>query len=388
MKTAINKALPLLSGLVLMMAGGGLQSTLLGVRATQGGFDTLTTGVIMSLYYAGTLAGALMAPGLVRRVGHTRVFAAVAALESCLMLVHGLFVVPWVWALVRASSGFCSALFFIVVESWLNDLSTNRIRGRIMGLYLLLLYAAMAAGQFMMTLPDPAGMTLFAAAAILMALSSVPVMLSNRPAPVFAVCERAGIAALFKQSPFGVMTIFLSGIACGAMFSFGAVYAAQSGFGIPAIAGFMAAFLLGGAAFPVPLGGISDRFPRRDVIVAVSFLTAALALLCSVLTGAGLYYALLAAVFVYGGLNLSFYGLGAAYINDRLDPSQFVAASSTMILVNGAGSFFGPLCVAGLMKIAGPGAFFPALCVLFMALFLGAVFRQAQDSRALPDEVL
>src|SRR5262249_30455240 len=87
-------AWPLFAGLALMMAGNGLLGTLIGVRATEQGFNKLVTGLIMSLYYAGYMAGTRAAPNLLRNVGHIRVFSALASLAAAVALLYGLFVTP------------------------------------------------------------------------------------------------------------------------------------------------------------------------------------------------------------------------------------------------------------------------------------------------------
>ena len=70
----------LLVGVGFMMLGNGLQGTLLGLRATYEGFPTFVTGIMMSGYFVGVFIGSMFAPTLVGRVGHIRVFAALAGL--------------------------------------------------------------------------------------------------------------------------------------------------------------------------------------------------------------------------------------------------------------------------------------------------------------------
>ena len=66
----------------ILMLGAGLQGTLLGVRATLEGFPTLVIGAVMAAYYVGYVAGSLVAPSLIHRVGHIRVFAALSSVTS------------------------------------------------------------------------------------------------------------------------------------------------------------------------------------------------------------------------------------------------------------------------------------------------------------------
>src|ERR1700678_1054253 len=99
--SAIMANAPLLLGMGVLMLGAGLTSTLLGLRATLEGFPTLVTGAIMSCYYVGYVLGTFIAPRLLRKVGHIRVFAALAAVASAAILVQGGFVDPFVWGAMR-----------------------------------------------------------------------------------------------------------------------------------------------------------------------------------------------------------------------------------------------------------------------------------------------
>ncbi|HEY6453018.1 MAG TPA: hypothetical protein VIX87_10515, partial [Steroidobacteraceae bacterium] len=100
---------PLLVGMGVLMLGAGLQGTLLGLRATLEGFPPVVTGLIMSCYYVGYLLGTVGAPRMLRRVGHIRVFAALAAVASAAILVQGRFVSPVPWCAMRLVSGLCFA---------------------------------------------------------------------------------------------------------------------------------------------------------------------------------------------------------------------------------------------------------------------------------------
>ena len=106
MIAAILSVWALLAGIALLMAGSGLQGSLLGLRASDEGFSVLVTGLVMSSYFGGFVLGGLAAPRLIRRVGHIRVFGALASLASITALLHALFVDPFSWAALRALTGF------------------------------------------------------------------------------------------------------------------------------------------------------------------------------------------------------------------------------------------------------------------------------------------
>ncbi|MBU0858449.1 MAG: YbfB/YjiJ family MFS transporter, partial [Alphaproteobacteria bacterium] len=120
------------------MIGNGLQGTLLSLRATSAGFDITTTGIVMSMYYVGYVAGSIYAPKMLMRVGHIRVFAALASLASATVLLHYVFVDPVTWGLTRVVTGFAYAGLYVVIESWLNGMATNATRGKILSIYMFL----------------------------------------------------------------------------------------------------------------------------------------------------------------------------------------------------------------------------------------------------------
>ena len=147
--SALGASWPLLLGIGLLLAGAGLQSALLGVRATMEGFGTVATGVIMSGYYFGFLSGSLLTPTFVRRVGHVRVFAALASLASIAVLVHGLAVEPFTWMAMRTLTGIAYAGLYVVAESWLNDRTDNATRGSVFSIYTTIIFAGEACGQLL-----------------------------------------------------------------------------------------------------------------------------------------------------------------------------------------------------------------------------------------------
>jgi len=372
-KTLIS-AWPLFFGIALMMVANGLQGTLLGVRASAEGFNTTIIGLIMSLYYLGFLAGSYMVPKLVAKVGHIRVFAALASLASTTVLFHGIFTNEWIWALIRVFTGFSYAGLFIVVESWLNNMATNKTRGQLLAIYLVVSYVGMVSGQFLLNLANPEQIELFVLTSVLVSLALLPISLSTRPAPAIEEPEHISLRRLYVMSPLGLFGALTVGLANGAMFGIGAVYATETGMSYVQVSTFMAAYILGGVIFQMPIGWLSDKYDRRRVLIVVSFLTALTAMACFFLSetpGLNLYLAVL----IFGGLSLSIYPLCLAHTNDHLTQRQIIAAGSSLILVNGMGSSIGPLLTSAAMTLTTIQAFFPILAAIFVIIFIFGVVR-------------
>lgn len=374
MQKTLISSWPLFFGLAMLMVGNGLQNTLLGVRASLENFDTTAIGFVMSLYYVGFLAGSYFLPKLIMQVGHIRVFAALASLASITILLHGLFPNPYIWGLIRIFTGFSFAGLFNVIESWLNNITTNRTRGKILALYLIILYGAMVAGQFMLLAADPAGIKLFVLTAILISFALIPISLSSRPAPKFSEPTHISIRSLYKTSPLGIVGVMISGMAAATLFGMGAVYGENIGLSLTQISTFMAAFILGGVLFQMPIGWLSDRYDRRFVLIFVSYLAALFSALCF-FTAEYSFPSLLLSMFFLGGTALSIYALTTAHTNDHLEQSQIIAASASLLLINGLGSCIGPFISSMLIDHFGAQSYYPLLAILYFSIATFGVYR-------------
>ncbi|WP_417520009.1 MFS transporter [Minwuia sp.] len=384
-------------GIALMMAGNGLQGSLLGLRASIEGFETGVLGIVMSGYFVGFLAGSLYAPRVVSKVGHIRVFAALASLASISILVHSVFIDPWVWGGMRIVTGFCYAGLYIVCESWLNDMSDNANRGKLLSIYMVVQMGALSGGQYLLGVSDPSGANLFMLIAVLVSLAVLPLCLSASRTPDFSAPEAMSFRELFRLSPLGSAGMVLAGITNGALFGFGAVYAQRAGFTVTEISTFMAAMFLGGMLLQWPIGRMSDKMDRRLVILFVTIAAAIVA------TGAALIpepapltmqpggeerviWPILAAAALFGGLSIPHYSLFTAHVNDRVPIRKMVAASSALIFLNGAGAIVGPNLAALIMGFAGPSGFFITLAGVHAVIGLMTGMRMLRRASARPTD--
>ena len=360
-------------GLALVMSGNGLNGSVLGVRAEAEGFGLAVTGVVMACYFMGFLAGTIYAEHALKTVGHIRVFAALASMASSAVLVHALSVNPVTWGVMRFVFGGCMAGLYVVVESWLNDLATNETRGRLLSIYMIVTMGSMALGQMMLNINDDSGFRLFVLASVLVSVSLVPATLSASSAPPFTVPEPMGFKQLLGVVPTGVVTSFFTGAAAGSLIGMGAVYAASAGLSQTRISVFLTAPLVGAVAAQWPVGWLSDHFPRRGVMFAVSTIGAAGALL-ALAVGDGDALALVAMGLI-GTAVYPLYSLSIAYTNDWITSEQILGSTATLIRVNGTGAIVGPLAAAGLMATFGDRLFFWWVAATLGAISAYLVFR-------------
>ncbi len=375
--SVISTTWPLFLGMGVLMLGAGLQSTLLGLRATLEGFPTLVTGLIMSCYYVGYVLGTVIAPPLLRQVGHIRVFAALAAVASVAILVQGCLVNPWIWGAMRLGSGLCFAGIYVVAESWLNDRASRSNRGRLFAVYMLVLYGGLGAAQFLLIVSSPLTTTPFMLVSVLISLAMVPIVVSAQALPEREAPRNVRLRDLYRNSPLGVAGVTVSGLTSAIIFSMGPVYARLSGLDTTRVATFMAVSILAAVLTQYPIGRLSDRMDRRTVIAAVCMLATLVA--GSIVVFRDMPHALfLTLAALFSGLVLTLYSLSVSHVNDKLEPAQMVAASSALLLLNGAAAAVGPTLAGSLMAAFGPPAYFAMLATLTGTLAIYDLWRKSR----------
>lgn len=381
----LSSAWALLLGICLLLVGNGLQGTLLGVRGEIEGFSTFEMSIVMSAYFVGFLGGSRMAPKMIRRVGHVRVFAALASFISAVMILYPVLPNMWVWIAGRVIIGFCFSGVYVTAESWLNNAADNTNRGKALSLYMIVQMIGIIAAQGLIQVGDPGGYEAFIIASILVSISFAPILLSISPTPAFDTTKPMTLVELFHISPLGCVGMFLLGGIFSAQFGMSAVYGATIGLTLAELSIFIATFYVGAMLLQYPLGWLSDRMDRRALILFVA-------------AGAGVggvvgfmfapqFEMLLVSAFFIGGLSNPLYSLLIAYTNDYLEHDDMAAASGGLVFINGLGAITGPLIMGWLMEdaVLGPRGFFAFIAVLLAALATYAAYRATQRA-AIPIE--
>jgi MFS family permease len=361
-------------GLAFLLLAAGLFGTLLGVRSELIKLPTVVSSLISASYYGGFLVGSRVALSALSRVGHIRVFAALASLLSAAMLAIGLTESAPAWAWLRFVTGLCLAGQYVVAESWLNNLATNENRGRLLAIYAVVTSGAFGIGQLLLFAVDARVVTGFAIASIITSLAVAPVALSeDAVAPAMVERENVSLPELAKTVPTGVFSCLLIGMAHGALTGMAAIYATRVGLSAGRIGLFVAAPNIGGMLLHWPVAAASDDIDRRAVGFAASLGAIGAAVL--LLLGPSSSPMALLLIALLGGCSYPLYSIAAAYTNDWIEPEHVNAAASQLITLYGLGAVVGPFVAAGMMIFAGPKGFFWAAIGLHGMLAAFFVYR-------------
>ncbi|TGD70989.1 MFS transporter [Mangrovimicrobium sediminis] len=379
--SALRVVLSLLLSTVLLIVGHGMQLTLLPLRAAANGMPELLIGLTASAYFAGFVVGCVVVPRIIARVGHIRCFAVLGAVMISTLLSLEM-LDAWVnWLLLRFLTGVAISGLYTVIESWLNSQASAQTRGLILATYTFLTLSAMALGQLLINVGPVESATPFTLAALFMALGIIPVGLTRRMAPAPVSATRVSFRKLYNRSHSAFAGALLSGLVVGSFWSLGAVFADSDGQGQMAVTAFMTAAIVGGALCQYPIGWLSDRRDRRQILVLLTLCSALSS--AAVALGDGQVWFLLA-VLLFGAFSMPIYAVSLATAADVSSSDEFVEIGTSVLLLNGLGAIFAPILLGQLMTVWGGSALFwsfTVLCLAFSVLF-AVLLRQPRAIEA------
>ena len=369
----------LLSSVFLLIAGNALSGVLTPLRASLEGFPDLAIGLLGSAYFGGMLAGTLAAPPIVRRAGHIRAFAAFVAVGVVAVILMPGWTATLPWAAARGALGFVFAGVYAVVESWINAKASNANRGAIYAIYQFVSFVASAGGQLSLVLFAPDSFLPFSVAGALLALAIVPMAMTSVDPPAAPKSVSLRLAWLIRIAPASALATFVAGVANGALFALGPVYALQVGMAPSAVPLFTAAIVAGSALGVYPAGRLSDRIDRRLVMAILMGLGAAAEAALAALRFSGGPLILMG--FLIGLTTYSLYTLGVSHANDRAKPHDMVAISSGLLFVYCVGAIVSPALASALMRAFGPAALFVQATIVHLAITGLALRSRFADAR-------
>lgn len=368
-----------------MLAAGGLAGYLIPLRAVQEGWSTFQISLIATGYAIAFTLGCIITPRLVLRVGHIRVFAVLAALMSISLLMHALVLNSVAWIFFRGIAGFSIAGGYMVIESWLNERVTNETRGAVFSVYMAVSMIAVMTGQFIVPFGDPGAASLFMVCAIIYALALMPTGLSSAQSPQPLTQVNVDLKGLYLKSPAAAVGSLLAGIVSGTWHNLAPVFAEQNGLTTTQGATMLAAAMVGGAVFQIPLGRYSDRVDRRYMM---TFAGAIGAFFCAIAIAAGTsnIYVFLAAVFLLGSVLFPIYALNVAHANDFAEPDEFVTVAGGLLIIYGVGTMVGPLIAGAAMDRFGSPSLFAVIGTAFVLYGSYAFYRTFRRPQADDEE--
>ncbi len=372
--------------MALLAIGNGLLFAYVPVKLAAAGFEPWVAASAVTAMAAGGFASCLLVGHLVRRVGHARVFACMAAGIILSVLALCLGTIPVLWIGSRALYGLSSVGLFIVTQSWLNDACENEWRGKVIGIFYMTYVVGVGCGSFLIKfisldgLQGPLLSILFATVAIL------PVSLTRLRTPPPPQDVSIHVRAVWRISPVGLMGLFAVGGLTMLVQGFAPIYAAAEGYAQGDIAWLLFLMQFGMLGIQFPLGVLSDRIDRRLVLIVACVIVAVSAGLATRSGSAELVY-LIVIFAVWAGATETVYSVATAHANDRADPEYYVSLSSTLMIAWSISGFVVPGLTTIVTPVVGPQAFMYVAVAIATLYGLFVAYRLTMRE-AVPEEDL
>ena len=358
MISVLSSLLALFTSVLFLWLANGLLGTLLGLKLAQMSNTPFAAALVMAGYYFGLVAGFRLAVRVIRRVGHIRAFAAFCAVNIITTLVLTMTEQLTAWVALRFGMGLAMMGTYMVIESWINERATARIRGQVFAIYLLVSYGALGGGQFFLGLDDGTGRTLLILTALLFALCLLPVALTRSMVPAPLEQESLNVREFYQAAPHAIYGCIAAGLVTGAFYGLGPTYAFEQTQDAQYVGLFMGVIVFGGLLLQWPLGWLSDHFKRRTILQVLGI---CLMLVSSVVVFFVLpmpWYAGLMVAALWGGLAFTIYPVAVAYANDRISPEQSVSAAGVLLVAYSLGAACGPLLASLVMYATNASGLF------------------------------
>jgi len=322
-------------------------------------------------------------PRLAARVGVLPLlWASVVLVALTLLSFRILYGFAW-WFPLRFLFSSALGVLFVLSEYWINTAAPPGRRGLVMGIYATVMGLGFAVGPGILALVGTGGWPPYATGAALFGLAALPLLLARDLSPEIGHGTGRTVGSFLVAAPAATLAALTFGALETGSFALLPVYALRIGFEADAAASLVSAAALGNAALQIPIGLLSDRIDRRVVLVAAASAGVVGAALVPPLSGHT--PALLAVLFLWGGLTGALYTVGLAHLGARFTGADLASANAAFVLLYNIGLIVGPPVVGWSMDAVPPHGFAGALgsfCALYLAVVLWRMLTAARIERA------
>jgi MFS family permease len=257
----------------------------------------------------------------------------------------------------------------MIMESWINEKSTNKDRGFMLSAYMVVAMSGTIVGPYIVSYGDVGTSGLFIVSALLFSAAIFPVALSAAPSPSLPTDTSFDLRGLWLRSPVAFVGTLVAGIIAAAWLNFAPAYARLTGLDATGGANLIAAVTIGSILSQFPLGRLSDVMDRRIVMIMCGVVGIAACLWMAMVDASHPAFLYLSA-FAAGTVIYPIYTLNVAHANDVAPKGQFVRISSGLSVLYGVGVIIGPLVTGPAISYAGPSGL-PLLLAACFAVYAG-----------------
>jgi|GEM_PF-379014 MFS family permease len=281
------------------------------------------------------------APVIAGRVGVVPAMLAGAVLGAISFALLPVLDGPGWWLLLRFLAGAGLTLPWLLGETWINLVTRDQIRGRVLALYTVVLFGAWAVGPELLARLGTTPATTSALGVAAMAIAATPLALAARLAPRLPGATRVRIRSALGLAPFAMAAALAGGVAEFGAVSLLPVQALAVGLDQDTVLRLLSLLLVGGIALQPVIGWLADRVDRGQLLGGLGAALAVLGLALAV--GLGTPGVATVTVTLLGGVVMGFYTVGLTLLGEQVRPHRMVAANAAFLVAYEAGATVGPV---------------------------------------------
>ena len=344
---------------------------LITLNLTHRGVDASLIGLNAAMFPLAVLLAGPVLPRLMHRLGAVQSMIVGLAIVSAAMLMFPVLPSLPLWFILRFLTGAAGAIPWVVCETWLNIVATDRDRGRIVGIYATVVAAGFAIGPAIIGVIGVEGWLPFLILSLAVALSIFPIVLARSLAPRMPERSGAPLSHVLRAHPLVMIAAVCGGVMDFALFALLPVYGLRHGLDEGSAVVMLSIFIGGNVLLQIPIGWIADHTGRSTVLIVCVLLSLAGALaLPFAISISALLYCLM---FFWGGAVFAIYTVGLGLLGDSFPHSQLAAANVVFVMVYEMGSAGGPTLAGAAIDAIGPEGLVVVVAAAALALALAFV---------------
>lgn len=342
---------------------------LLSVSLRHEGVSDFWVGIISGLPWVGVLITSSLVPLVTRNFGLKYTIVIGMCLSLLAFLGFSATRTVWLWALLCLLMGSALSLRWAGLDTWINGSFPDHLRGKLTGLYELIMSGSIAFGPAILAFSGDTGYLPFLAASLVLAISSCVIGFVGQESP--KARQQGTLPSrqfeILWHDPASFIGIFVVGLTEAVNLSLLPLFGLSSGFSVHGSALLVVMVQVGGALGALLIGSLADHLNRAKLIrfcaCALVFLPAGLVL--------GLHQALWPWLVFWGAVQGGVFTLGIISLSTRHSGLGLASAMTFSMVVYTVGGIVGPPVIGGLISLFGGGGFVFGLTA---AALLGAVF--------------
>ena len=357
---------------VLVGLALGLSLPLVSLRLDGWGYGPFAIGVMAAMPAVGVLLGARLAARLAGLCGTPRSLQASLLLSAVSLAALALWPAYGVWLLLRLLLGISLTVVFVLGESWINQLASERWRGRLVALYGTGFALSQLCGPLLLSVLGTAGDQGFWLATGLLVIGCLLLLGRDGAPAVGREVAGGGLLAFCRGQPAIAWAVVLFAAFDVLVLTLLPVYLLREGIVQTTALRMLGAVVVGNAVLQLPLGLLADRLPRAALFRGCGLLLLGASLGLPPLLHSPLVWLLLPLLGASAG---GLYTLALVLVGARYRDAALVRANAQIALLWGLGCLLGPLSSGAASQwLSGHGL--PLLLAGGAALFLVLAARR------------